>query len=600
MSNRAVTANLFVVFGRVGRRWFLLLAAASGAVAVLEAASVAVVLPFIQLVLDPTTEVGSTGTLLKDWLGLSEVPFVVVVGWLAVTLFLTSTVCSAATTWLMFRIAASENLRLSTLLLTRYLEQPYTFYLERNTATLIKNVVYEVDILTNNLLVPLAVMVGRLMMVVSIFAFLVYADPPVALAIFGGVGLTYALLYGLMKAPVSRLSQRRTKAIAERAQAVHEALEGVKEVKVLGRESFFIERFHRAAHEFTRVGAHHQIIGSVPKFLLEGIAIGGVLLTLVFLIQSGQGGIAIVPMLALYSAAAYRVMPAIQQIYTGATNLRYLAGLVKLIRAELELVPGPTTSRDARSGERQEFVDALRLAAVSFTYRGADAPNLDGLSLSVPRNTSVGIVGATGSGKSTLVDVLLGLLVPQSGALMLDHQPVSIDRVRLWQDMVGYVPQTIYLSDDSIRRNIAFGVPEAEIDETAVQRAAELAGIHRFIVEQASAGYDTVVGERGVRISGGQRQRIGIARALYRDPDVLILDEATSSLDNATEQEVMKAIRALSGRKTIVIAAHRLSTIRDCDQLIVLDQGRIVECGSWEELIGRNGVFSALAKGKMA
>jgi ABC-type multidrug transport system fused ATPase/permease subunit len=595
MTNREVLTDLFALFGRTGRRRFLWLAVASGLVAVLEAASVAVVLPFIQLVLEPDAPIAGSVRGILDRMGWSSVPLVVFVGWLAVFLFLASIASAAATTWLTFRIAANENLRLSSELLTRYLEQPYPFYLGRNTATLIKNVVYEIDMLTTNLLVPLAVLVGRVMMVVSIFGFLVYSDPPVAISIVGGVCVTYVLLYRRMKRPVASLSRRRMEAIADRAQAVQEALEGVKEIKVLGREAFFIERFHRAAAEFTRVGAHHQIIGSVPKYLLEGIAIGGVLLVLVVLLQSGAGGAAVVPVLALYAAAAYRVMPAIQQIYTGATNLRYLADLVRLIRAELEL-PGRSAGTVAAEPRRAILQKELRLQDVTFCYSGADSPVLRSLTLSIPRNSRVGVVGTTGSGKSTLVDVMLGLLTPQSGSLLVDGVEVTPAEVRAWQDRVGYVPQTIYLSDDTIRRNVAFGVPEADIDDAAVERAAEMAGMHRFIAEEAGRGYDTVVGERGVRLSGGQRQRIGIARALYRDPEVLILDEATSSLDNTTELEVMNAVRGLTGRKTIVIVAHRLSTIRDCDQLVVLDHGRVVEHGTWDELVSRGGAFAALAR----
>jgi ABC-type multidrug transport system fused ATPase/permease subunit len=319
------------------------------------------------------------------------------------------------------------------------------------------------------------------------------------------------------------------------------------------------------------------------------------LLVLVVLLQSGAGGAAVVPVLALYAAAAYRVMPAIQQIYTGATNLRYLADLVRLIRAELEL-PGRSAGTVAAEPRRAILQKELRLQDVTFCYSGADSPVLRSLTLSIPRNSRVGVVGTTGSGKSTLVDVMLGLLTPQSGSLLVDGVEVTPAEVRAWQDRVGYVPQTIYLSDDTIRRNVAFGVPEADIDDAAVERAAEMAGMHRFIAEEAGRGYDTVVGERGVRLSGGQRQRIGIARALYRDPEVLILDEATSSLDNTTELEVMNAVRGLTGRKTIVIVAHRLSTIRDCDQLVVLDHGRVVEHGTWDELVSRGGAFAALAR----
>ncbi|MBM3465147.1 MAG: ABC transporter ATP-binding protein [Armatimonadetes bacterium] len=591
-----VLKDLFVVFGRPARRRLGLLALATAVVAVLEGASVAVVLPFVQLVLDPDAAVGATGLRMAEAMGVqvSMAP-VVLVGWVAFTLFVTATLLSALTAWMTFRIAAGENLRLSLRLLRTYMQQSYPFHLERNSAALSKNVIYEVDMMTMNLLVPVVTLVGRVMMVISTFAFLVYADPRAALATVGGVGVVYVVLYGAMKQPVARLSRRRGVAVTQRAQAVQEALGGVKETKVLGRESFFVDRFQHAAGEFAHVGATSQIIGSIPKFFLEAVTIGGALLAIVLLIDSGLGGAGLVPMLALYAAAAYRVMPAIQQIYTGATNVRYLADLVTMMKAEVALpvpIPVPHTVRP-----RLTFSEHLRLVNVSFSYPGTVAPTLSRVSLTIPKNSRLGIVGTTGSGKSTLVDVMLGLLTPSAGELRVDETPLDADNLRAWQDNVGYVPQTIYLSDDSIRRNIAFGVPEHEIDNAAVARAAALAGIHRFIVEESPEGYDTFVGERGVRLSGGQRQRIGIARALYRDPDVLILDEATSALDSRTEQDVMAAIGALSGRKTILIVAHRLSTIRECDAVVVVDRGEVVETGTYDDLVARGGVFSRLAQG---
>ena len=591
-----VLKDLFVVFGRPARRRLGLLALATAVVAVLEGASVAVVLPFVQLVLDPDAAVGATGLRMAEAMGVqvSMAP-VVLVGWVAFTLFVTATLLSALTAWMTFRIAAGENLRLSLRLLRTYMQQSYPFHLERNSAALSKNVIYEVDMMTMNLLVPVVTLVGRVMMVISTFAFLVYADPRAALATVGGVGVVYVVLYGAMKQPVARLSRRRGVAVTQRAQAVQEALGGVKETKVLGRESFFVDRFQHAAGEFAHVGATSQIIGSIPKFFLEAVTIGGALLAIVLLIDSGLGGAGLVPMLALYAAAAYRVMPAIQQIYTGATNVRYLADLVTMMKAEVALpvpIPVPHTVRP-----RLTFSEHLRLVNVSFSYPGTVAPTLSRVSLTIPKNSRLGIVGTTGSGKSTLVDVMLGLLTPSAGELRVDETPLDADNLRAWQDNVGYVPQTIYLSDDSIRRNIAFGVPEHEIDNAAVARAAALAGIHRFIVEESPEGYDTFVGERGVRLSGGQRQRIGIARALYRDPDVLILDEATSALDSRTERDVMAAIGALSGRKTILIVAHRLSTIRECDAVVVVDRGEVVETGTYDDLVARGGVFSRLAQG---
>jgi ABC-type multidrug transport system fused ATPase/permease subunit len=593
------------IFDRSARRRFLTLAGLLLVMAVFEAASVAAVLPFIQLALTPEAAESAAATRMAVALGASDTrPPVVVMGWLALSLFLLSSGLSAAVTWFMFRVAASENRRLSVRLLGGYMQQPYSFFLDRNTSELGKNVLFEADMLTNNVLVPLAQLVGRATMVVSVFAFLVYNDPVVALSAVGVVGVLYGGLYSVIRRPVARLSTRRNVANTDRFQASQEALGGIKDIKVLGREAYFEAAFRDAAEEFTSVVAKNQIIGSVPRYFLEAIGIGGILVLLLVFLQRGEAGAGVVSLLAVYAAAAYRVMPALQQIYTGVTNLRFSRELIALVRKELALVDAPEAApvgpaaaggRHADPG-RVGFTRALSLDDVTFRYQGAGGPALAGLSFVVARNTSVGIVGETGSGKTTLVDVLLGLLQPQSGVIRLDDRPLEADQIRSWQNNVGYVPQHIYLSDSSIRHNIAFGVPEEEIDDAAVVRAAEMADVHRFVIEETQGQYDTLVGERGVRLSGGQRQRIGIARALYRTPEVLILDEATSSLDNRTEQAVMGAIKALAGRKTMIIVAHRLTTIQECDQILVIDKGRVREQGTYEELMRGQGAFAALAR----
>ena len=587
--------ELIGLFGRAAERKILVLAGAMVVVAVLEAASIAVVLPFIQLVLNPD-EAGGFALDIATLLGLGGAQPVVAVGWLALGLFLTSTVLSAGTSWFMFTFVASENRRLATKLLRGYVQQPYSFFLERNTTALAKNVLYELDMLSNNVLVPLGNLAGRLMMVLCIFGFLIYTDPVIAFALTVAVGGLYSVLYLSIRRPVARLSARRVASNTERFRTAHEALGSVKEAKVLGRECFFLHAFDVASAVFTRVFALNQIIGSVPRFLLEAVAIGGVLGLLVLMLQRGESGAGIVPLLGLYAAAVYRIMPALQQIYTGVTNLRFCGDLITVLRSELAMIDAHAAVVEAPEPEVEPvaFTHSVELRDVSLRYAGAESDVLDGLSLSIPKNSSIGVVGETGSGKSTLIDVLLGLLQPQAGALLLDGVALREEQLRGWQRLIGYVPQFIYLSDSSIRNNIAFGIDASQIDQARVEEAARLAGLHEFIVNQSPEGYDTVVGERGIRLSGGQRQRIGIARALYHDPDVLILDEATSSLDNITEHGVMKAIRALSGRKTIVIVAHRLSTVQDCDQIVVIDKGRVREHGTYNDLMARDGALAAL------
>ena len=589
--------DLFSIFGRAGQRRWIMLATAMVLVAFIEAASVAVVLPFLQLVLNPENAESAIASTIASALGIGDqVPLVLVMGWLAVFLFLSATCLSALTTWFTFRIQEIEHRRLATRLLQGYVKRPYSFFLERNTSALSKNVLVEAEFVAGKVLVPLANLAGRAVMVVTIFGFLIFADPTVALGVVVVVVLLYGGLYAFIRGRVTDMSARRVTANTERFGTAQEALGGIKEIKILGREEYFTKAFDVAVSGFSKVFREGQIIGTIPKYFLEALGIGGLLVLLLIFLQQGQAGAGIVPLLALYAAAAYRVMPALLQIYTGVTNLRFNQGIISLLRDELEIVEsGPVPSVPDAHQEVVGFTSTLELRDVSFRYDGSGTPTLDGISMVITKNSCVGFVGETGSGKTTVIDILMGLFQPQSGVLSLDGEPLRPEQVRSWQNNIGYVPQFIYLSDSSIRSNIALGIEEESIDDVAVVRAAKMAGVHRFIVEETSLGYQTIVGERGVRLSGGERQRIGIARALYRDPDVLVLDEATSSLDNLTEKAVMSAIRALSGTKTIVIVAHRLTTIQDCDHLFVIDKGRVCEQGTYNQLLQKDGAFAVLA-----
>lgn len=588
---------LLWVFGRTGRRRVAVLAVAMVFAGLLEAVSVAMVFPFIQLTLNPVGEEAEFARKVLGVIGMSGASSPVrVIGWLTLLLFLSATALSAGTAWFMLRMAASENRKLSIRLLSGYVHQPYAFFLERNTSTLGKNLLSEVDMLADNVLVPLGYLVGRVALVVCIVGFLVYANPLVAMSMVGVVGMMYGLLYLVIRDPMGRRGRRRTIANTDRFRAASEALGGIKEIKVLGREPFFIESFAAAARAYSRVIAQGQIAGTVPKYFLEAVGIGGILGLLLAFAHDDRANTEIVPMLALYAAAAYRVMPGLQQIYTGIANLRFNTDRIWLLKGELEILEVPNPERDTGQGEDiVRFHSAVTLDRVSFRYADAGVATLNELSMTIPRNSCIAIVGETGSGKTTLVDLLLGLHRPQAGAFQVDGVALRPEQLRAWRKNVGYVPQTIYLSDSSIRSNIAFGIREAEIDDAAVQRAAELAGVHRFITEQTPHGYDTIVGDRGVRLSGGQRQRIGIARALYGEPDMVILDEATSSLDYRTEEGVMRAIRALSADRTVIMVAHRLITIQDCDRVFVVEQGRVREEGTYQELIRSGGSLAAIA-----
>jgi len=306
--------------------------------------------------------------------------------------------------------------------------------------------------------------------------------------------------------------------------------------------------------------------------------------------QSGSFASAL-PIIALYAFAGYRLMPALQQIYGALTSLRFAGPALDALHQDLmSLQPaGPNTQQPA-----MPLTQAITLNNIVYRYPNAATPTLKSISLSIPAKSTVGLVGTTGSGKTTTVDLILGLLDAQEGTLAIDGQPITDHNKRAWQRAIGYVPQQIYLADDSVAANIAFGIEPEQIDLAAVERAAKIANLHEFVISDLPQGYATTVGERGVRLSGGQRQRIGIARALYHNPQVLILDEATSALDNLTEQAVMEAVHNLGHEITIILIAHRLSTVRECDQIFLLEKGELKGSGIYDELTASSQQFKAM------
>jgi ABC-type multidrug transport system fused ATPase/permease subunit len=306
--------------------------------------------------------------------------------------------------------------------------------------------------------------------------------------------------------------------------------------------------------------------------------------------QSGSFASAL-PIIALYAFAGYRLIPALQLTYAAFTSLRFSSPALEALHKDLmSLQPaGPNTQQPA-----MPLTQAITLNNIVYRYPNAASPALKGISLSIPAKSTVGLVGATGSGKTTTVDLILGLLDAQEGTLAIDGQPITDHNKRAWQRAIGYVPQQIYLADDTVAANIAFGIEPEQINQTAVERASKIANLHEFVANDLPQGYATTVGERGVRLSGGQRQRIGIARALYHNPQVLILDEATSALDNLTEQAVMEAVHNLGHEITIILIAHRLSTVKDCDQIFLLEKGELKAQGRFEELATTNHIFKEM------
>jgi ATP-binding cassette, subfamily B, bacterial PglK len=520
--------------------------------------------------------------------------FLFALGVLVFVLLVTSLAFKALTTYAQTRFALMREYSIGKRLVEGYLHQPYSWFLNRHSADLGKTILSEVSTVIHGGIFPLMTLTAQSSVALALLILLIIVDPLLALGIGVVLGLAYAGIFAVMAGWLKRLGQARIEANKERFTALSEAFGAAKEVKVGGLEQAYIQRFAKPAEIYAKDQATAQVIAQLPRFALEAIAFGGMLLVILYLMAKSSSFASALPVIALYAFAGYRLMPALQQIYHAFTQLRFAGPAVDALYQDLISLQ----ASDAQHGyplSPLPLTQAITLNQVRYRYPNATQPALKGINLVIPRHSTVGFVGATGSGKTTTVDVILGLLEPQEGHLSVDGQPITAASRRQWQRAIGYVPQHIYLADDSVSANIAFGVNAKDIDPQAVERAATIANLHEFVSNDLPQGYATNVGERGVRLSGGQRQRIGIARALYHNPQVLILDEATSALDNLTEQAVMEAVNNLGHDITIILIAHRLSTVRQCDQIYLLERGEVKASGTYDELTASNQQFAAMA-----
>jgi ATP-binding cassette, subfamily B, bacterial PglK len=478
--------------------------------------------------------------------------------------------------WRQAKFAFGMQASLSQRLFAAYLRQSYTFHLLRNSAELIRNMTVEVSAVISSALIPGMLLFAESMVLIGVFVLLLCVEPLGALVVIGVLGLAAALFHRLTRRRISRWGLARQHHEGLRIQHLQQGLGGVKDVKLLGREAEFLEQFRVHNTQSAQVAQRQSALQQLPRLWLELLAVVGIATLVILMLAQGRALGAVLPTLGLFAASAFRLMPSANRIISGVQALRYGLPAIEVLLAELQ----PAAAAPPRAGDRNAtaFRETLQLDKVAFKYPGAAAPALNDLSLTIQRGETVGFIGTSGAGKSTLVDVLLGLLAPDAGQVRVDGADIQ-QNLRNWQDQIGYVPQSIFLTDDTLRRNVAFGLPDARIDEEAVWHALRAAQLEDF-ARALPAGLETMMGERGVRLSGGQRQRIGIARALYHDPAVLVLDEATSSLDTATERGVMQSVMALRGDKTLLIVAHRLSTVERCDRLYRMEAGGIVEEGS--------------------
>lgn len=563
----------------------------------LQALTAGSLYPFLSVVSDPSAL--RTGRLawLYDILGFtSERQFFVFAGLAVLVLVVVSNVALAVSHWARLRFQWGVNHRLSVRLLKAYLGRDYAYFLDENTAELHKNILTEATEVTNGLLQPVLVMLSNGAMAVAMLAVLVAVDPTATLLVAGITGGGYAGAYLLIRRRLQTLGSRYAKANRERYKATAEAFGGIKDVKVLGAEKYFLKNFKPASRTFTKTLASRQVYASLPKYVIEALAIGSLLALLVLLLLTGQPVSLIVPVMGTFAFAGYRMMPAFRDVLRTMASFRFTEEIFDAIEKALNAggtLPPP--ENETGPVEPLPFKRGITLDEVVYRYPTGRRPAVRGVTLVVPKGETVALVGRTGGGKTTIIDLALGLLSPSQGQILVDGREITAENVRRWRANLGYVPQEIYLADMSVRRNIAYGIPDSEIDDTALVRAACAAHIHEFVSNGLSRGYGTILGERGVRLSGGQRQRIGIARALYHEPSVLVFDEAMSEIDGATAGKITRAIQELATGSTLIMVAHRLRSIRDCDQIHLVHGGKIVETGTYDELLAQSDLFQELA-----
>lgn len=585
----AILRKLWSLVGQRDRRQLLLLLLPMLLVALLEMASISLIVPVAQVLLG---EPGKLSALAPESMRHLITPASVLGAFIA--FFLVKNVALLSLTHLVNAVIHQQMARFLSNLFDAYMSRPLQFHQQTNSAIVLRNLVSGSGVTFDCIRLIMMMALEALLMLTAI-GIITVAAPTVTLtmaAILGIVGLTYYRLSG----PIFRRWGERTMNEEGRLiQWINQALATVREIKLLGLHNFVSANVASTASRRALYLGRAATGDQVPRLLIETVMVILFVILLSSLVATSTNAGEALTLLGLFGMAGLRIMPSMNRLLQNTGMVKQRSAYIDTLSADLAAakVDSDLPPADADT-EPFEFVDRIDFRNVGFSYGGSERAAVSGLDLTIPRGASIGIVGASGAGKTTLIDLLLGLLPADTGTILIDGKPITTCR-HAWQRSLGYVPQSAALIDDSLARNIAFGVPEDEIDRSALDRAIELAQL-RAVVDGLPDGISTFLGEQGARLSGGQRQRIAIARALYRDPQVLVFDEATSALDNRTEADIARAIRAIAGEKTVIIIAHRLTTVKACDRILFMEDGRLLDQGSFEDLVARNAAFRDLTQ----
>ena len=560
----------------------------------IEVVGVASITPFVSVMVNP--DIVQTNIYLNSvykYFNFSSITsFLNYLGVFTLVLLLLTNIVSALVEWMIIRFSKVMEYRLSTQLMNKYLSNDYVFFLDNSSSKLGKNILAEVQRCIDGVIFPLMVAISRGVSAFFIVALLVFVEPFAATGmgiLFGG---SYFLIFIFIRKRLFRLGELSSDSMLRRFKTINEAFLGVKDIKLRGIEDAFISRYAISAKKLAKYNIYQHVVSIMPRYFLESLAFGSVVLVMIYLVNQGNSSQNIIPIVALYAVAGYKLMPALQNIYSSIVTLKFNTPALKILSDDLNM---NLSYNKLKKSDLQSisFNESFKLKSVSFSYPNSEKYAIKNISINLKPNTTIGIVGSTGSGKTTLIDIILGLLESNSGYISVDNLSLNSSNIHLWQQKIAYMPQNVFLIDDSVAANIAFGASAGEINYEKVEDASKVANLHDFVFGLPE-GYETIIGEQGVRLSGGERQRIGIARALYNNSEVIILDEGTSALDTITEYSVMEAIRKLLHEKTIILVAHRLSTVKDCDIIYLLNSGEIEESGSYEELLLKSDKFKKM------
>ena len=557
---------------------------------------VASILPFITVLANP--EIIETNFLLLSlykYLGSPrEDIFLVFLGSIVFFILIFSLIFKAIATYLQIKFAMMCEFTISKKFITSYVFQPYVWFLDRHSADLGKNILSETNNVVINIIMPFMVFFSQSVVAIFIFSLLLFINFKLSLIIFFSLGGAYLLIYKMMSKKLNILGQSRLEANEKRFTSVIETFGAIKEVKVGGHENLCIEKFADSAKIFARGQTYAEVIATLPRFMFEALAFGGMLLVILYMMLQSGSFASSIPLISLYAFAGYKLMPSLQFIYRAVSQIKFAEPSLNFLHKDF-------SNLNKKNFENKLELKNFRLKKhihfenVYFNYPSSKNRVLKSINFKINANEKIAFVGPTGSGKTTIIDLILGILSPSSGKILIDKILLDENNLREWQSKIGYVPQNIYLSNDTLAANIAFGVKKEDIDMEQVKKAAKIANLDKFIQNELPNKFNTVAGERGVKLSGGQRQRIGIARALYNRPDILVLDEATSALDTITEKAVMQSIDELKENITVILIAHRLSTIKNTDKIFLLDSGQIKDTGTYDDLVKNNAIFQSMA-----